>query len=93
MDQFRFDHPEFLYLFVLIPILVVLYWVSHVIKKKALQKFGEMNIISHLMPYASFTRPVYKFSILILALSFIIIGVAGPQFGSKLQKIKEKVLR
>lgn len=90
MDQFRFDHPEFLYLFLLIPILVVLYWVSHVIKKKALQKFGEMNIITHLMPYASFSRPVYKFSILILALSFIIIGVAGPQFGSKLQKIKRK---
>ncbi|MPQ46416.1 VWA domain-containing protein [Marinifilum sp. N1E240] len=90
MDQLRFDHPEYLYLFLLIPILVVLYWVSHVIKKKALQKFGDMSIISQLMPYASFTRPIYKFIILILSLSFIIIGVAGPQFGSKLKKIKRK---
>ena len=90
MNQFRFDHPEFLYLFVLIPILIVLYWISMRMKKKALQKFGDMEIISQLMPYASFTRPVYKFAILIVALSFIIIGVAGPQFGSKLQKIKRK---
>jgi Ca-activated chloride channel family protein len=90
MDQFRFDHPELLYLFALVPILIILFWLSHLIKKKALQKFGEMNIISQLMPYASFTRPVYKFAILILALSFVIIGISGPQFGSKLQKIKRK---
>ena len=90
MDQFRFDHPEFLYLFLIFPVLIILYWISHVVKKKALKKFGEMSIISHLMPYASFTRPVYKFSILMLALCFIIIGIAGPQFGSKLQKIKRK---
>lgn len=90
MDQFRFDHPEILYLFILLPVLVILYWVSHAMKKRALKKFGDMNIISHLMPYASFNRPIYKFSILIVALSFIIIGVAGPQYGSKLQKIKRK---
>jgi Ca-activated chloride channel homolog len=90
MNQFRFDHPDFLYLFLILPILGILYWISYSRKQKALAEFGEMNIISQLMPYASFTRPFYKFGILLLALSFIIIGIAGPQFGSKLQTIKRK---
>lgn len=90
MNQFRFEHPDLLYLFLIIPFLGILYWISYSMKKKALAKFGNMEIITQLMPYASFTRPIYKFSILLLALSFIIFGAAGPQFGSKLQKIKRK---
>ncbi|BAX78677.1 vWA domain-containing protein [Labilibaculum antarcticum] len=90
MNQFRLDHPDLLYLFLILPILGILYWISYSRKKKALAEFGEMNIISQLMPYASFTRPFLKFGILLLALSFIIFGLAGPQFGSKLQTIKRK---
>ncbi len=90
MNQFRLDHPDLLYLFLIIPILIILYWISYSRKKKALLEFGEMKIISQLMPYASFTRPFYKFGILLLGLSFIIFGLAGPQFGSKLQTIKRK---
>lgn len=90
MNQFRFDHPDLLYLYLILPVLVILYWVSYARKKKALEQFGEMRVISQLMPYASFTRPFYKFGILMLAFSFIIFGLAGPQFGSKLQTIKRK---
>ena len=90
MNQFRFDHPDLLYLFLFLPVLGILYWISYARKKKALAEFGEMNVISQLMPYASYTRPFYKFGILILALSFIIFGLAGPQYGSKLQTIKRK---
>lgn len=90
MDQFRFAHPDLLYLFALIPIAILLYCICHASKKRNLRKFGEMPIISQLMPNVSFVRPAYKFAILALALFFIIIGIAGPQFGSKLQKVKRK---
>jgi Ca-activated chloride channel family protein len=59
-------------------------------KKKALREYGDMSIISQLMPFASFTRPIYKFSLMLVAFSFLIIAIAGPQFGSKLRKIKRK---
>jgi Ca-activated chloride channel family protein len=42
------------------------------------------------MPSASDSRPILKFSILMLALSFLILGIARPQFGAKLQKIKRQ---
>jgi Ca-activated chloride channel family protein len=42
------------------------------------------------MPGVSTSRPVLKFSILMLALAFLITGLARPQFGAKLQKINRK---
>ncbi len=90
MNQFRFEHPEYLYLFFIIPALIVLYYISYRMKKKALKKYGEMSVISQLMPFASFKRPIYKFSLILLAFCFLIIAIAGPQFGSKMRTIKRK---
>ncbi len=90
MDQFRFDHPEYLYLLILLPILIVLFWISLRHKKRALQKFGDLAVIRQLMPYASAARPSYKFLLILTALFFLIIGLAAPQYGSKLQKIKRR---
>lgn len=42
------------------------------------------------MPLLSFKRGTWKFVMLMLALLFVIVGVAGPQFGSKLQQVKKK---
>ncbi len=90
MEQFRFEHPEYLYLLILLPILIVLFWISLRHKKRALKKFGDLDIIQQLMPYASTSRPTYKFLLIWVALFFLIIGLAAPQYGSKLQKIKRK---
>lgn len=90
MDTFRFENINFLYLLFLIPLLIIIYWITYIYKKRSLRKFGDIEIISQLMPYVSFSRPIYKFSILLFALAFIIIGICGPQFGSKLKKVKRK---
>jgi Ca-activated chloride channel family protein len=42
------------------------------------------------MPEASFSRPVIKYIIQILVLSALIIGIARPQFGSKLREVKRE---
>jgi Ca-activated chloride channel family protein len=47
-------------------------------------------VIEQLMPAASFARPVIKFLLILLALSSLIIGIARPQFGSKLREIKRE---
>ena len=61
MNLFRFENPQLLYLLALIPLLVVLYILSYRKKKKDLKKFGDLEIISQLMPFASFNRHIYKF--------------------------------
>lgn len=90
MIMFRFARPEILYFLLLIPFLVILFIVVYRGKKKALKRFGDFEVIRGLMPDVSFGRTVVKFIFLVLAISFIILGLAGPQFGSKLQEVKRK---
>ncbi|HNW49822.1 MAG TPA: VWA domain-containing protein [Prolixibacteraceae bacterium] len=90
MEMFRFGNPGFLYVLFIIPVLIFLFFFFRIKRKKALSEFGNPEILAPLMPSASKSRPIIKFAILMLALAFLITGIARPQFGAKLQKIKRK---
>lgn len=88
--MFRIANPEYLYALIVIPALIAFFWYSRILRKKALALFGQKDILSVLMPNVSAGRPVLKFIILLLALTSIIVGIARPQFGSKLKTEKRK---
>ena len=88
--MFRFGHPEYLYLLVMIPVLAFLQLYFQVQRKKKLQKFGNTDLLNHLMPDVSFIRPAVKFYLLLLAIAVIIVTLASPQFGTKLETVKRK---
>lgn len=88
--MFRFAHPELLYLLIIIPLLIVFYVIMVAKKKKAIAEFGNPELLRPLMPLLSFKRGVWKMVMLVIALFFVIVGVAGPQFGSKLQQVNKK---
>lgn len=88
--MFRLAHPQFLYLLLLIPALAVLFVYARLQKKKALARFGDINLVMRLIPDYSGTRAVLKFIIWSIALLLIVIGLSDPQTGSKLEKIKRK---
>ncbi len=88
--MFRFAHSEYLYLLFGIPLLLVIYIIAIRFKKKSLAKFGDPGLLAGLMPDLSKTRPHLKFITVLLALAFLILAVAGPQFGSKLKEVKRK---
>ncbi len=90
MDMFRFANPDYLYGLMIIPILCLLFILLRIRRKRALQKFGHLNLINELMPNASNSRPVIKFIIWIFALTSVIFALARPQFGSKLTIEKRK---
>jgi len=88
--MFRFENIEFIYLLALIPVLLVAYIIGRRIRKRSLKRFGDPEILNQLMPFLSVNRPVIKFLFILFALVFIILGMARPQFGSKLEEIKRK---
>ncbi len=88
--MFRFGHPEYLYLLAIIPVLAFMQLYFQYQRKKKLQKFGNMDLISHLMPDVSFIRPAVKFYLSLLAIGAIIITLASPQFGTKLETVKRQ---
>ena len=90
MNIFRFEHPDALYLLVLIPVLAFVHLYLAKRRKKALEEFGSAELINDLMPNVSFKRPTIKFYIMLFAFVLLIITIAGPQYGSKLQTVKRK---
>jgi len=88
--MFRFAHIEYLYLLILIPVLALVFAVMFSQRKKALKRFGNMEVIENLMPAVSFSRPVIKSVLVLFVLASLIFGIARPQFGSKLREIKRE---
>ena len=88
MDIFRFAHPNYLFLLLLVPIgIVALYLFNHR-RKKAISTFGDPSLMNHLMPLYSPKRLNFKAIILLIAFSLQILVIAGPQFGSKIESMK-----
>lgn len=90
MEAFRFEHPEYLYLLFLVPLVVLYFVVIQIQRKKAIQRIASEELIDVLMPDRSVNRPVWKFVLISIAFAVSILMIAGPQFGAKLQKVKRK---
>ncbi|NMA72904.1 MAG: VWA domain-containing protein [Bacteroidales bacterium] len=85
--MFRFQEPDYLYLLILIPILVVFYLYSNYRRRKAIRSFGDPDLMAKLMPDVSKYRPDFKFSIVLIAIALFSVLLARPQFGSKLETV------
>ncbi|HCV42341.1 MAG TPA: hypothetical protein DGH68_02570 [Bacteroidetes bacterium] len=86
----RFAHPEYIYLLGLLPALAIAYWLAASARRRALQRFGGEQILERLAESASKRKRLLKFSVLLVALAFIIFGLANPQIGTRLQEVKQE---
>ncbi|MCX6250414.1 MAG: VWA domain-containing protein [Bacteroidetes bacterium] len=88
--MFRFAHIYYFYLLLLIPVLVTMLVLFLIWRKRKLAAFGERTVFQQLMPDYSTGKPVFKFILLMIAYAFIVIAMAEPQTGSKLEKVHRK---
>jgi Ca-activated chloride channel family protein len=86
--MFRFEDPIYLYALALIPLLAILRFLLVRQQKKRLFKFGDRELVRQLMPDVSRFRPLVKFSLLLTALALLIVMIARPQFGTKINHEK-----
>ncbi|MBO7606755.1 MAG: VWA domain-containing protein [Paludibacteraceae bacterium] len=87
---FKFANPDILLLLFIVPAFIIGFIVTRILRTKNIKKFGESNLMKDLMPGASSGKEITKFCLMMLALVALIICVARPQFGSKLQNVKKK---
>ena len=90
MHLFRFANPEYLYLLLLLPAIVVLWVINQIRKRRALQRLGNREMVLRLIPEMSGIRPVFKFILQIIAVLAGVLMLARPQFGSKLAEVKKQ---
>lgn len=90
MQLFRFANPDFLYLLLMLPVIVLLYIINDIRKKRALKKLGNIELVGTLVPEMSKSRPLIKFIIQSVAFIAAVIMLSRPQFGSKLEDVKKQ---
>ncbi len=86
----RFAHSDYLYLLVVIPLLIAGYVVLAGFRRKALQRFGQPAILTRLTQAASGAKRHVKFTLFVIALGLLIVGLANPQIGTRLEEVKQE---
>ncbi len=88
--MFRFEHVELLWLLAVLPAFYFLYVLFRWKRKKTLEKFGDLETVARLMPNTSKYKPTVKMILFLFASALFIVGMANPQFGTKLQEVKRQ---
>lgn len=86
--MFRFETPEYLYLLLLLPALAVAHYLWAFRKRRNLKKYGDPALLKLFMPDVSRLRTELKFCFLQLSLLFLIIALARPQYGTRVDTRK-----
>lgn len=87
--MFRFANPEYLYALYLTPIFIIVFWLTQKHQRKALAEFANKSMHNILFPLRSRAKAVIKFLLFFFAVILIIISLANPQIGSKIEEVKQ----
>ena len=88
--MFRFANPQYLWLLVVLPLFVALFWLAAHRRRKRLERFGHPAILQELMPDVSTGRVTLRFILFLLAGLCLFLAAARPQFGSQLREEKTR---
>ncbi|MCK9302216.1 MAG: VWA domain-containing protein [Bacteroidales bacterium] len=90
MNLFRFEHPDVLYLLLLNVAIIAIFILLEISRKKKLCKIGKEITVSKLLHGESTILRRLKYVLFILGFSSLIVALANPQEGSKVETIERK---
>ena len=89
----RFGAPQILWLLLVIPpALALFFWWRERARQKLLTQFIEARLLSSLTVGISPARKKWRFALFILAVVFLIVALARPQYGFDLQEVEQRGL-
>ena len=84
------DESKYLYLFILLPLLVLLFLFNMYWKRKKQKEFGDIESINKLSPERTVFKPVLKLIVILLAMVGLILGLVNPKIGTKMETVKRE---
>lgn len=88
--MFKFANPNALFLYIVLAAIAAVYFYARYSRKKTLRRYGDPALLAAMMPEVSNQRPALKFWITFTALCFMVLLLARPQFGSKMETVKRQ---
>jgi Ca-activated chloride channel family protein len=86
----RFAHNEFLFLLGLIPLFIVFYYLVFKWKKRAMRRFGSLELVEKLSRSTSRRKQIVKATLIVLGILFMTLALARPQIGTRLEEVKRE---
>jgi len=84
------EEIKYLNLLLIIPILVLIFLLYQLWKTKKQKRFAEAKLLSKLSPEKSVLKLVLKLVVLLLGISALILALANPRIGTKIETIKRE---
>ena len=88
--MFRFVSTEILFGLLLVPALGGLFWVMGQARKRALARFGDLALMQKLSATLSRRGRAAKSVLMLLAVTFLVLALARPQFGTRVETVRSE---
>jgi Ca-activated chloride channel family protein len=86
----QLDEKVYLYLLGVIPVLLVLFLLHQLWKRRVQRRFADPKLLKELAPDRSMFKPQIKLILLLMALTFLTMGLVNPKMGTKLETVKRE---
>ena len=88
--MYRIEKPELLWLLLLIPLVWGIFIFLRLQKRNNRNKLIDKNIQSKIIRFDSIFKPYLRLFLWSVSLFFLIVAMANPQMGSKLEKVQRR---
>jgi Ca-activated chloride channel family protein len=88
--MFRFFASEWLYGLAAVPALAILFWSASARRRRALEAFGELDLVRRLTASISVAARRWKAVLTLAGLAFAVLALARPQFGTRVETVRSR---
>ena len=88
--MFRFLSTEILFGLLLVPVLGAFFWGTRQARKRALAQFGDLALLQKLSATLSRRGRAAKSVLMLVAVAFLILALARPQFGTRVETVRSE---
>lgn len=88
--MYELDDKKYLYLLIAIPVLAAFFLYNLYWKRKKQKEFGDLEMVRRLSPEKSTFKSALKFSIFLLALACLALGLVNPKIGTRTETVKRE---
>ncbi|CAM3470603.1 VWFA domain-containing protein [Flavobacterium longum] len=88
--MYEIDEIKYLWLLGIVPVLVLVFLFNLYWKRKKQREFGDIALVRKLSPEQSLFKHILKFTVVVLALASLIIALANPRIGTKMETVKRE---
>lgn len=88
VPSFRFDKAEMLWAILGGPVMVLFFLLDLAWRNRALVRFASRSTLVRMVPGVSNWRIVLRFLLIRHGLAFVVIALAAPQYGTRMEEVK-----